>query len=156
MSPSVRFVDVNVLVDAHRPEAPNHERVRAWLDAARRGREPLGLPTLTASGFLRVVTHPRVFREPTPIAVALELIDALAASPAVVLVEPGDRHWGIFHDLCMTLQLRGNAVPDAYLAALAIEQGATWVTSDRGFQRFPDLRLEYPAPLRDAPRRAQR
>ena len=141
----MRFVDVNVLVDAHRPEAPNHERVRTWLDAARRGREPVGLPTLTASGFLRVVTHPRVFREPTPLDVALEMVDAVAASPAVVLVGPGERHWGICRDLCATLQLRGNDVADAYLAAMAIEHGATWVTSDRGFERFPDLRIEYPA-----------
>jgi len=140
----VRFVDVNVLVDAHRPESPNHERVRAWLDAARRGREPLGLPTLTASGFLRVVTHPRVFLDPSPLGVALGMLDALAASPAVVLVEPGPRQWGIFRDLCATLQLRGNDVADAYLAAMAIEQGATWVTSDRAFERFPDLRIEYP------------
>ena len=141
----MRFVDVNVLVDAHRPEAADHERVRAWLDSARRGPEPLGLPTLTASGFLRVVTHPRVFREPTPLDVALALVDALVASPAVVLVEPGERHWRIFRDLCAALRLRGNDVPDAYLAAVALEQGATWVTSDRGFERFPDLRTEYPA-----------
>jgi len=141
----VRFVDVNVLVDAHRPEAPNHEPVRTWLDTARRGPEPLGLPTLTASGFLRVVTHPRVFREPTPLDLALEFVDALAGSPAVVLVEPGERHWRIFRDLCARLRLRGNDVPDAYLAALAMEQGASWVTSDCGFERFPDLRIEYPA-----------
>lgn len=141
----MRFVDVNVLVDAHRAEAPDHERVRAWLDGARRGREPLGLPTLAASGFLRVVTHPRVFRDPSPLGVALDLLEAVVASPAVVLVEPGERHWPIFCELCSDLQLRGNDVPDAYLAAMAIEQGATWVTSDRGFERFPDLRIEYPA-----------
>lgn len=140
----MRFVDVNVLVDAHRPEAPNHAEVHAWLDRARRGREPVGLPSLTASGFLRVVTHPRVFREPTPTPIALATVDALLASPAVALVEPGDRHWELFRGLCDSMRLRGNDVPDAYLAALAMEHGATWVTSDRGFTRFAGLRMEHP------------
>ena len=140
----MRFVDVNVLVDAHRPEAPNHAEVLTWLDAARRGREPIGLPSLTASGFLRVVTHVRVFREPTPMPIALATVDALLASPAVTLVEPGDRHWEIFRGLCDSMQLRGNDVPDAYLAAQALEHGATWVTSDHGFHRFTGLRVERP------------
>lgn len=141
----MRCVDVNVLVDAHRPEAPHHDTVRAWLDAARRGREPLGVPGVVSAGYLRVVTHPRVFREPTPVELALQFLDALHASPAVVTVDPGERHWPIFQDLCQRLSLRGNDIPDAYLAAIAIEQGVVWVTSDRGFARFPGLRLEHPA-----------
>ncbi|MCC5954316.1 MAG: PIN domain-containing protein [Acidimicrobiia bacterium] len=138
-------IDVNVLVDAHRPKAPNHQRVRAWLDDARRAQEPRGLPTLVASGFLRVVTPRRVLREPTPIGMALEFLDALHESPAVVSVGPQERHWQIFRELCATMQLRGNDIPDACLAAMAVGQGATWVTSDQGFERFGDLRIEYPA-----------
>jgi predicted nucleic acid-binding protein len=56
-------------------------------------------------------------------------------------VRPGERHWGIFHDLVSQHGLRGNDIPDAYLAALALEQGATWVTTDRGFARYEGLRL---------------
>jgi hypothetical protein len=141
----MRCVDVNVLVDAHRPEAAHHDTVRAWLDRARRGPEPLGVARQVAAGFLRVVTHPRVFREPTPPPTALAFVDALLTSPAVTPLDPGERHWAIFTGLCATLGLKGNDVPDGFLAALALEHGATWVTSDRGFARFPGLRLESPA-----------
>lgn len=140
----MRCVDVSVLVYAHRLEAPDHERVRSWLDQARGEREPLGVAGIVASGFVRVVTHPRVFREPTPPDVALDFVAALMASPSVVRLDPGERHWGVFVDLCLSLRLRGNDVPDAYLAALAIEQGATWVTADRAFARFPGLRTTSP------------
>lgn len=140
----MRCVDVNVLVFAHRPESPDHEAHRLWLDAARAAPEPLGLSDFVASGFLRVVTHPRVFREPTPLGVALEFVDALRASPATTAVAPGDRHWGIFTDLCRRVGAKGNVVPDAYLAALAVEQGSVWVSADRGFARFPGLRWAHP------------
>ncbi len=141
----MRCVDVNVLVDAHRPDAPNHEAVLGWLQQARQRGEPIGLPSLVASGFLRVVTHPRVFKEPTPIRTALAFVDALHRSPAVVALEPGERHWSIFTDLCRSLAVKGNDIPDAYLAAIAIEHGARVVTSDRGFARF-GLRTELPGP----------
>lgn len=137
-------VDVNVLVYAHRPESPNHDGYRTWLERARRGVEPLGVPGVVLSGFLRVVTHPRVFSEPTPLDVALEFTEALRGSPAVVPVLPGERHWTIFTDLCRRLEARGNIVPDAFLAALAIEQGATWVSADRVFAGFPGLRWIHP------------
>jgi hypothetical protein len=140
----MRCVDVNVLVYAHRPESPSHAGHREWLDQARRGVEPLGLSSVVASGFLRVVTHPRIFKEPTPLDIALDFLEVLHASPAVVPVMPGDRHWQIFTDLCRRLDARGNLVPDAFLAAIAIEQGATWVSTDRGFAGFPGLHWLHP------------
>jgi hypothetical protein len=140
----MRCVDVNVLVFAHRPESPDHERYRRWLEDARRGMEPLGLSDVVLSGFLRVVTHPRVFNEPTPIVTALEFADRLRASPAALAVAPGERHWSIFSDLCRRVGATGNVVPDAFLAALAMEQSATWVTADRSFGRFPGLRWIHP------------
>jgi len=140
----MRCVDVNVLVFAHRPEAPGHDGFRRWLDEAREGNEPLGLSDVVLSGFLRVVTHPRVFREPSPLPVALDFARGLLASPSALRVAPGDRHWDIFVDLCRRVEAMGNLVPDAFLAALAIEHGATWVTADRGFARFPGLRWMHP------------
>ena len=140
----MRCVDVNILVYAHRPESPGHHEVRAWLETQRRGREPLGIPGVVESGFLRVVTHPRIFKEPTPLTTAMDFLEAVRGSPAVTSVEPGGRHWEIFSGLCRSLGLRGNDIPDAYLAALAMEHGCTWVTADRGFTRFPDLRVEHP------------
>ncbi|HLG01702.1 MAG TPA: type II toxin-antitoxin system VapC family toxin [Acidimicrobiia bacterium] len=141
----MRCIDVNVLVNAHRVDAPHHDDHRRWLDHARQDHEPLGVTDLVLSGFLRVVTHPRVFREPTPLAVAIDFVEALRSSPAVTSIAPGDRHWAIFIDLCRTGDARGNLIPDAFLAALAIENSATLVTADRGFRRFDGLRLENPA-----------
>ena len=140
----MRCVDVNVLVNAHRPEAAEHDAYRDWLEDARTADEPLGLADLVLSGFLRVVTHPRVFREPTPLAVALDVVARLRDTPNAVRLVPGDRHWGIFTGLLTQADARGNRVPDAYLAAMCIEQGATWYSADRDFARFPGLDWRVP------------
>lgn len=140
----MRCVDVNILVNAHRPEANDHHRYLRWLDDARRADEPLGVASLVLSGFVRIVTHPRVFREPTPVDLALKFAESLRTAPNALAIVPGPRHWGIFARLCRSAEARGNLVPDAYLAALAIERGATWYSADRGFARFPDLRWKHP------------
>ncbi|MCB0970754.1 MAG: PIN domain-containing protein [Acidimicrobiales bacterium] len=140
----MRCVDVNVLVYASRDDADDHAAHRAWLDLARRGPEPLGVPTAVASGFVRIVTHPRIFSTPTPLDAALGFLDVLHRSPAVEQVVPGPRHWSIFVDLCERIGATGNQVPDAFLAAMAIEQGATWVSADRGFGGYPHLRWLHP------------
>jgi toxin-antitoxin system PIN domain toxin len=140
----MRCVDVNVLVYAHRPESPDHERYRAWLEQIRRDDEPLALSSLVMSGFLRVVTHHRVFREPTPLATAVDFLQALRSSPNAVSLSPGQRHWDIFLQLCRGIDARGNDVPDAYHAAIAVENGATWYSADRSFARFRNLRWRHP------------
>jgi uncharacterized protein len=140
----MRCVDVNVLVYAHRDESPGHAEYLSWLEDARRADEPLGVSPLVLSGFLRVVTHPRVFADPTPLDVALAFADAVRTSPNALRLLPGARHWGIFTRLCSNADVRGNLVPDAYLAALAIEHGGTWYSADRGFARFGDLRWCHP------------
>jgi toxin-antitoxin system PIN domain toxin len=140
----MRCVDVNVLVYAHRADVPEHEPYRTWLDLARRGPEPLGVPAIVASGFLRIVTHPRVFQIPTPLDEALSFLDVLMRSPATVYLGPGSAHWTAFTDLCRRIGARGNQVPDAYIAAHAIEQGATLVSADRGFAGYPGLRWQHP------------
>lgn len=137
-------VDVNVLVYAHRPESPNHERHRMWLEEARNGVEPVGIPSIVTSGFLRIVTHPRIFKEPSPLPLALEFVDSLYRSPAVVPLLVGDRHWVVFIEMCRRLEATGNTIPDVFLAAMAIEHGATWVSADRGFAGVPGLRWIHP------------
>lgn len=136
--------DVNVLVYAFRGELAAHEPMRRWLAAHSAGAAPLGLSELVASGFVRVVTHPKVFRRPTPVDAALGFIEALAAQPATTRVRPGPRHWAIFQSLCRAVGARGNLVPDAYLAAQAVELGAEWISTDRDFARFPGLRWSSP------------
>ena len=136
--------DVNLLVYAHRREATEHQASRQWLLEARKGDQQLGLADVVMAGFLRVVTNSRVFRDPTPFDKAVRFLDALLAGPAVRRVAPGERHWDMFLDLCRRGDAKGNLITDAWLAAIAIEQGATLVTADRDFRRFPGLRLEDP------------
>ena len=140
----MRCVDVNVLVYAHRADADRHVEYRSWLEEARTAYEPLGISSVVLSGFVRVVTHPKVFREPTSLDVALAFAGARRGSPAAIAVEPGTRHWSIFEELCRLVEARGNDVPDTYLAAIAIEHGATWYTADRSFARYPMLRWRHP------------
>lgn len=129
---------------AHREDAPEHERVKAWLEKAVNGRDPFGLSSHALSGVLRIVTHPRVFDPPSPIDVALEFVESLRARPNCVEVAPGPRHWEIFTGICRSTGATGNEIPDAYFAALAIESGSEWITIDRGFSRYEGLRWRHP------------
>ncbi|UCG40752.1 MAG: type II toxin-antitoxin system VapC family toxin [Acidimicrobiia bacterium] len=140
----MRFADVNVLVYAHRPEAPRHDEWLEWLEAARVDDEPLAVTDYVLAGFVRISTHPRIFKDPTPPAVALDFVAAVRSAPSVVPVSPGERTWPIFEELIRSVDARGNLVPDALIAAMAIEQGATLVTADRGFARYPRLRWVTP------------
>jgi hypothetical protein len=137
--------DVNVLVYAHREELPEHEPCRRWLEETVAGDAAFALFDLVLSGFLRIVTHPRVFRTPSPLDVALAFASELRGQPNCVLVQAGLRHWAIFERLCSEAGVKGNLVADAYLAALAIESGCEWVTTDRDYSRFAGLRWRPPA-----------
>jgi toxin-antitoxin system PIN domain toxin len=138
------LADVNVLVYAHREDAPHHAACRGWLEGLVNGREAFGFSELVLSGFLRVVTHPKVFIRPSPLADALAFAEQLRSRPNAVPVAPGQRHWPIFQALCVDAGTKGNLVADAYLAAMAIEAGCEWVTTDRDFSRFKGLRWRHP------------
>ena len=127
-----------------RADAADHARYRAWLDATVNGDAAFGLADLVLSGFLRVVTHPSVFKTPTPMADALRFVDVIRSVPNAIVVSPGPRHFDLFAGLCRLTAVRGNLVPDEYLAALAIESGSDWVTADTDFARFPGLRCRHP------------
>lgn len=136
--------DVNVLVYAFRRDHPRHAAFRGWLEALVNAPAAYGMADTILSGFLRVVTHPKVFNDPDPVDKALAFAVALRSQPNCVRISPGDRHWAIFADLCTRAQVKGNLVPDAFLAALAIEHGCEWVTTDRDYARFPGLRWRHP------------
>jgi uncharacterized protein len=140
----VLLADVNVLVNALVREAPDHERHREWLSDLVTGDVEFGMSELVLSGVVRVVTNPRIYRTPLSTGSALAFVEVIVNSPRCVLLRPGPRHFAIFTTVCQTVQARGNTVPDAYHAALAIEHGCTWVTNDRGFARFPGLRWQTP------------
>ncbi len=138
------LIDVNVLVYAHREDAPGHGAYLEWLQEAVGSEAPYGISELVLSGFLRVVTHPRVFTVPSPMKEALAFALALRERVNCVLFSPGARHWEIFTKLCTTAGVKGNRVADAYLAALAIESGSDWITTDRDYSRFSGLRWRHP------------
>lgn len=127
--------DVNVLVYAHRQEAPG-PAYEAWLGRTLDGAETLLLSMLVAVGFVRVVTGPRFQANPTPMSVALATIEELARHPRCRVVGPGRDHLDDVARLCRATGVTGSDVSDAQHAALAIAEGATWVTRDAGFRRF--------------------
>jgi len=138
------LLDVNVLVYAHRQDAPNHQAYFNWLEALVNSDQAYSLSDLVLSSFIRVVTHPRVFSPPSTTSQALTFVQELRTQPNCVVVMPGERHWDIYCRLCQEAEVKGNLVPDAYLAALAIESGSEWSTTDRDYSRFPGLHFRHP------------
>jgi toxin-antitoxin system PIN domain toxin len=140
----VILADVNVLVYAFRPDSSEHARCRAWLEGVVGGPEAFGVSPQVLSSVIRICTNPRAFARPSLLEVVMAFCRGLLEEPHARLVSPGDRHWDIFEDLCRRSAARGNLVPDAWFAALAIESGCEWITLDRDFARFPGLRWRTP------------
>ncbi|MBI4556161.1 MAG: type II toxin-antitoxin system VapC family toxin [Candidatus Hydrogenedentes bacterium] len=136
--------DANVLIYAFRRDVERHSEYRQWLESVLTSEPTLGLSDIVLSSVVRIVTHPRVFAKPSSLQQALAFTNFLWSHPKVVRVTPGNRHWGIFENLCRQVDARGNLISDAYLAAVAIEAGADWITTDRDFSRFPGLRWRHP------------
>lgn len=136
--------DVNILVHAFRADSEDHDLCRSWLEEAVNGEPRFGLSPLILSSVIRIATHPKIFRQPSTRSESFGFCDALRSRPNCVLVRPGTRHWSIFAGLCDAVDARGHLVPDAWLAALAIESGCEWISLDRGFARFPGLRWRPP------------
>jgi toxin-antitoxin system PIN domain toxin len=140
----VILLDVNVLVYAHREETDRHEEYRSWLEEQLDSSTGCAVSDLALSGCLRIITHPRIFNPPTPMEQAIAFVKELREHDNLVVLAPGPRHWQIFIDLCRRSQARGNLVADAYHAALALETGTEWITTDRDYARFPGLRFRHP------------
>ena len=119
--------DVNVLIYAFRPDSPYHNVCKPWLETVANDDAQFGVSPLALSAVARIVTNPRVFREPSPIEEAFAFCDALMNRPNCEIVRPGPRHWAIFARLCREGGVRGPLVTDAWFAALAIERG--WFSS---------------------------
>jgi toxin-antitoxin system PIN domain toxin len=136
--------DVNVLIYAHRRDAREHRAYRDWLEGVLNGDVTYAVSDVVLSGFVRVATHPRIMAPPSTTDQALTFTERLLDQPHCVMVRPGPRHWDIFGRLCREIDARGNLVPDAFLAALAIEAGCEIITADRDFARFKGLRWRHP------------
>jgi toxin-antitoxin system PIN domain toxin len=130
--------DVNVLVAASRDDHPHHRIARSWLDAAMAAcadGASLKLPPLVVASFLRLVTHPRIFRTPTPMQEAIAFVDALLAVPGVDMPSAG-AEWPLLSHLCLEKQLKSSSVPDAWLAATVMHLGEHLVTFDADFKKL--------------------
>ena len=130
--------DVNVLVAASRTDHPHHVVARGWLEGAVGGADEgaaFTLMPMVLASFLRLVTSPKIFQCPTPIADAVELVDALLASPGVRLATSGPE-WPTLRQLCLDRQLGGNDLPDAWLSAAVVHLGEHLVTFDRDFRKL--------------------
>lgn len=138
----MQLPDVNVLIYAHRQDAPEHQRYAAWLRQLAQSDEPFAIAEIVLAGFLRIVTNRKIFDPPTPMVKAIDFCARLVALPRTVLIAPSRRHWDLFAELCADVQ--GPLVADAYLAALAIDHGCELLTTDSDFARFKGLRWRHP------------
>jgi uncharacterized protein len=136
--------DVSVLVYAFRTDSRDHATYRGWLDAVLNGDMAYGMSPQVLAAVIRVTTHPRIFVRPSRLADVTAFAAVLLEQPHCQIVQPGPRHWNIFADLCRRAHAKGNLIQDAWLAALAIESGCEWITTDRDFSRFEALRWRTP------------
>ncbi|MEJ1088195.1 TA system VapC family ribonuclease toxin [Microbacterium sp. Mu-80] len=139
------LLDVNVWIPMLRIGHPQHDLVTRWSASVQADGELIGISELALSGAVRLMTHPRVFVPPSDPVTAMDSCARALAAPGSRVVRPGERHWRIFDRLVRQASARGNDVPDAYHAALAIEHGATLASFDRGLARFEGLRLVDPS-----------
>jgi toxin-antitoxin system PIN domain toxin len=140
----MRLLDVNVVLAAHREDHPHFQAARAWLDQTLAARAPFSVTDLVAGSFLRVATNRRIFSLPTPLAEAFAYLRALREQPDHVLLGPGPLHLELLERLCIDADARGDLIPDAQLAAIAIEHACELVSFDYDFARFTELRWTRP------------
>ena len=141
-------IDTNLLVYAHRPEMSFHERAREVLTGAVAGVEPVSIPWPCAHEFLAVVTNPRIFRDPTPMDVALDAVGRLLDNLDGGFLAEGEGYLSAFERIARPALLQGAVVHDARVAALCLYHGVRVLWSaDRDFSRFPNLAVTNPLPV---------
>lgn len=128
--------DVNIYINAHREENVGHEFYRQWLTEQLEGSETFLYCDWILSAFIRIVTHPKIYKTPTPLKQAIAFASTIRSQPNALGIMPGAGHWEIFERLCVESEAAGNLVPDAGFAALAIEADAIWVSTDEDFRHF--------------------
>lgn len=138
------LVDANLLIYAHVSSFQQHAAARDWLDAQLNGTAAVGLPWPSILAFLRLVTNPRVFERPAPMSEAWSQVEAWLGCPTAWTPAPGERHAELLRRFLAQPGVRANLVPDAHLAALAVEHGLELCTTDGDFARFPGLRWVNP------------
>lgn len=139
------LLDVNVVVAAFRGDLPQHEAVSGWLDELIELRAPFSVPTVVWASFIRLVTNRRIFDPPTPVGEAFAFLDAVCAQPHHHLLGPGPQHLALVRRICEEADATGDLVPDAVVAAIALEHGCAVASLDRDFARFSSIDHVVPA-----------
>jgi uncharacterized protein len=138
-------VDTNILVYAHREESPFHARAVACLTELAEGNAPWAVPWPCIHEFFSIVTHPRIYDPPSPIARAADQLDAWLESPTLVLLSESMAHWSILRSLVSSAQISGPMIHDARIAVICMQNGVTELLSaDRDFGRFPGFKTRNP------------
>jgi uncharacterized protein len=138
------LLDANILIYAVNRDAPQHQAVKRWLEAALSGTETVGFSWNVLLAFLRVTTRAGLFQSPLPVETAFRVIASWLELPPAVVVHPGPGHLDALRRLLLPLGAGGNLTSDAHLAALAIEHDAQLCSTDSDFTRFPGLRYRNP------------
>jgi uncharacterized protein len=141
------LTDVNVLVYAYREDVAHHTVCHQWLGSVVNSQKTFAYSELVLSGFLRIVTHPKIFEMPASLSSAMLFVEQIRLAPNSVCIAPGEMHWAIFVKCVQQIEAKGNDIPDAYHAALALEWNCEWVTMDKGFKRFKGLKYKTPLDL---------
>lgn len=138
------LVDANLLVYAHVESMSQHAAAQPWFDARLNGSARVGLPWPSLLTFVRLVTNPRIFERPESAAAAWAQVEAWLDCPPVWIPSPTEHHRAVLGHLIRLAAGRASLVPDAHLAALAIEHGLLLCSADQDFSRYPGLRWENP------------
>ena len=137
-------IDANLLIYASVTSFPQHGKAKIWLDQQLNGDFPVGIPWPSCISFLRIITNPRIFSRPISPESAWNVVEYWLSCPSVWIPVPTDKHQWILQQLYSQTAPRANLVPDAHLAALAIEHGLLLCSADGDFARFPDLKWTNP------------
>ncbi|MHB8243197.1 MAG: TA system VapC family ribonuclease toxin [Solirubrobacteraceae bacterium] len=138
------LVDANLLLYAVNSGASQHDAAADWLTEQLNGPRRVGLPWQSLGAFTRIATHPRAFSRPLSPAAAWSCVADWLAAPATWIPTPGHSHAELLGELVVRYELRGNLIPDAQMAALALEHGLTVCSADTDFARFTEVRWENP------------
>lgn len=133
------LLDVNVVLAAHRADHPQHASILSWFSGILEGTEPFCVPTVVWGSFLRLSTNRRIFEIPTPLPEAFAFVEAVCAQPHHLSLAPGPTHLSFVRRLCEEADATGDLVPDAIIAAIALEHGCTVASLDRDFARFSSI-----------------
>lgn len=138
------LVDANVLLYAANHAAPEHAAARAWLDERLSGTARVGLPWPSLLAFVRLATNPAILRRPVPAAVAWGQVEEWLAAEVAWIPAPTERHAGLVGAFCRLPWMTSRLIPDAHLAALAIEHGLALCSTDGDFAKFPGVTWQNP------------